>query len=182
MDHVSAGKSTRDGARTRRRRMREQARSQHAAPSPATDRYQTPEWLDRSFVLPLTQPEASGVPSQPVPHHDDVTGHTGEPLVIDHPEPGTLSVLAPLAPAAPFVRPHSDHIDFARVIRRSDLSRKAARLAWAAAGVGGVALIAYLLSASVVALGATVALALVSATSLAWRAGINHAPVPRVQR
>ncbi len=54
MDQVSAGKATRDGARTRRRRMREQARSQHAAPSPATDRYQTPEWLDRSFVLPLS--------------------------------------------------------------------------------------------------------------------------------
>ncbi len=68
------------------------------------------------------------------------------------------------------------------MIRRSDLSRKAGRLAWAAAGVAGVALIAYLLSASVVALGATVALALASATSLAWRARLNHAPVPRLQR
>ena len=182
MDQVSAGKATRDGARTRRRRMREEARSQHASQSPATDRYQTPAWLERSFVLPLSSPEASDVPNQSVPHHDDYLRVVDRPRMTTHLETDTRLAPAPPAPRAQFVRPPSDDIDFAQVIRHSDLSRKAGRLAWATAGITGVSLIAYLLTTSALALGATVVLAMACAASTMWRARLTHGPVPRLQR
>jgi hypothetical protein len=151
MDQLSAGGATRNGVRNRRWRMRDRARSQHAGQPPVSDRYQTPEWLERSFVLPLTHPEASDVPSQSVPHHDDDVARTSEPRVIDqHP------LAAPATPAGSpepvlFVRPPSEAIDFATAVRRADLCRRSGRLAWVAACLAGIALIAYLLVAATVA-------------------------------
>ena len=51
-------------------------------------------------------------------------------------------------PTTPFVRPPSEDIDFARVIRRSDLSRKVTRLHWVATGLACLALVVYLLAGS----------------------------------
>jgi hypothetical protein len=177
MDQVSAGEATHDVARNRRRRMRDRARSQqHPVHAPVPDRYQTPEWLERSFVLPLTQPEASDVPSQSVPHHDDDPLSFVEPSAIredvstDHLSPGS------------FVRPPSDDIDFARVVRRSDLCRTAERVAWATAGMAGLTLIAYLLTGSVVVLALDIVFALACITALAARTRLAHAPIPRLQR
>ncbi len=155
MDHVSARDARRQGAHSRRWRMREQARSQHtvqAAQAPVSDRYQTPEWLDRSFVLPLTQPEASDVPSQAVRRHDDDPEPAPDPRVTPDLEPVVPDQRCP-SPAeqalrGPFVRPPSEDIDFARVIRRSDLSRKVTRLHWVATGLACLALVAYLLAGS----------------------------------
>ena len=71
MDQVSAGEATRDGARTRRRHMRDKARAQHGGQSPVSDRYQTPR-VARALVRPAAHtPEASEVPNQSVPRHDD---------------------------------------------------------------------------------------------------------------
>ena len=181
MDHVSAGEATRQGARNRRRRMREQARSQHTVQPAVPDRYQTPEWLERSFVLPLTEPEASDVPSQSVPRHDDDPHPLPEPRMSDH-----LEAVAP-APATPhpssgFVRPPSADIDFARVIRRSDLCRTMTRLHWAATGLACVALVLYLLAGSTLVLDAVIVLAVVAVSAFVVRLRLTKAPVPRLQR
>jgi hypothetical protein len=180
MDHVSARDARRQSAHSRRWRMREQARSQHAAvPAPASDRYQTPEWLDRSFVLPLTEPAASDVPSQPVRRHDDDPDRASEARVI----PGAHAQRQPSGAArAGFVRPPTEHVDFARVIRRSDLTRTVTRVHWIATGLAGLALVAYLLSSSTAALGAVVALATVAVAAFGVRVALHRAPVPTVQR
>jgi hypothetical protein len=178
MEHVSARDARRQGAHSRRWRMREQARSQHVpVPTPAADRYQTPEWLERSFVLPLTQPEASDVPSQPVRRHDDDPARASEAPVIPevHPQRQPLAT-----PPVSFVRPPSEHVDFARVIRRSELTLTVTRLHWIATGLAGLALLAYLLSGSTVALGVVVALAAVAVVAFGVRVRLNRAPVPTV--
>lgn len=184
MDQLSAGGAMRNGARVRRWRMRDLARSQHAGQSPVTDRYQTPEWLERSFVLPLTHPEASDVPSQSVPHHDDDVPRTSESRVIDqHPLAAPATPAGSPEPVQPgvFVRPPSEAIDFATAVRRADLCRRSGRLAWATAGMAGIALIAHLLFAATVVLGATIAFTLVSLVALAMRVRLSRAPIPRVQ-
>jgi hypothetical protein len=178
MDHPSARDTRRQGAHSRRWRMREVARSLHPVQAPASDRYQTPEWLERSFVLPLSHPEASDVPSQPVrSHDDDPTPERAIPRLDadDLPQPVTPS-------PATFVRPPSEDIDFARVIRRADLCRTVTRLHWVATGLAGLALVTYLLTGSVLLLGAVVVFALAAVAAFAVRVRLNRAPVPRLQR
>jgi hypothetical protein len=175
MDHVSARDTARLGAHNRRWRMRERARARHAAPARASDRYQTPEWLDRSFVLPLTSPDMSDVPTQPVRRHDD------DPA----PEPGLaprLEASVPAASQAPFVRPPSEHIDFATVIRRSELCRQATRLHWLATGLAGLALVVFLLVPSTVAVATAAVFAAVAVGAFVVRLRLTRAPVPTVRR
>ncbi len=178
MDNVSAGEVTRDGARTRRGRMRDKARQQTAQP-PVPHRYQTPEWLERSFVLPLQQPEASDVPSQTVPHHDDDPEPAPEPHVISE---ETLIASTEAAPPAQFLRPQSDDIDFARVVRRADLCRNAERLGWISAGLAGLAMIVYLLMTTMVVLGIVIGFALLALVAVTVQIRLAHAPVPRLSR
>ena len=178
MDQVSAGEATRDGARTRRRHMRDKARAQHGGQSPVSDRYQTPQWLERSFVLPLTRPEVSEVPNQSVPRHDDAA-------YVAPQSRGMHDVLAPRhrAEHGPhFVRPPSDDIDFGRMIRRADLCRKAGRLSWATANLAGVALIVFLLLGSSVVLAVVIVCAVASVVSLVALFGLSRAPIARLQR
>jgi len=180
MDHVSARDARHQGAHSRRWRMREQARSQHTVQAPVSDRYQTPEWLERSFVLPLTQPEASDVPSQAVRRHDDDPEPTPEQAMTSD-----LDAVVPeqeAVPATPFVRPPSEDIDFARVIRRSDLSRKVTRLHWVATGLACLALVVYLLGGSTVMLGVVALFALLAVAAFGVRLRLHRAPVPRLQR
>ena len=196
MDHVSAGEAQREVMRHRRRRMREQARSHRAAPG--SDRYQTPEWLERSFVLPLTKPEATDVtshdvPSQPLPSHDDaeqirrvIDGYSEDRPDIPAQRP-VDPVAGPVEPPAEpslaeFVRPPSEDVDFARVVRRADLCRKVTRLHWIATGLAGLALILYLLISSVLLLDLVIVLALVAVAAFAARVWLNRAPVPRLHR
>lgn len=185
MDHVSTGDATINGVRSRRRRMRDQARSRRAGQAPVSDRYQTPEWLERSFVLPLTQPESNDVPSQPVRRHDDDPVRLPEaPVSPLEALPGTPEpVPRPEGPSGPtFVRPPCEEIDFARVIRRADLTRNVTRLHWIATGLAGVALVVYLLVSSMWILDLVIVLAVVAVVAFAVRFWLNRAPVPRLQR
>jgi hypothetical protein len=180
MEHVSARDARRQGAHSRRWRMREQARSQHSAlPAPASERYQTPQWLERSFVLPLTEPEANDVPSQPVRRHDDDPDREPRARELPDLDAGTHPRSNP---RMSFVRPPVEHIDFARVIRRSDLCRRVTRVHWIATGLAGLALLAFLLTSSSVALGVVVAFAAIAVVAFGVRLVLNRTPVPRVQR
>jgi hypothetical protein len=191
MDNVSAGEDMRGGARARRHRMRDAARS-HASPA-APDHYQTPEWLERSFVLPLTRLEAgpengpgtrteiSDLPQQTRPHHDD--HHPGHHQDV-HREPGMIDRLLhddATPPARPFVRPPTEQIDFGLVVQRADLARTAARLSRLAVGLAGLCLVAYLLLSSVVLLGVVVVFALAALVALTVHLRLTTAPVPRLR-
>lgn len=170
MDQVSTGDTTSDVVRARRKRMRAEARG--LRPAPESDGFQTPQWLDRSFVLPLTVPEATDVPSQSVPHHDDFENR-----------PDAGPVPEPAAQTEPsFVRPPTKEIDFARVIRRSDASRTATRTAAASTGVTGLVLIVYLLTMSSVVLGMAISFGLVSLVAIAVRVRLATAPIPHLNR
>jgi hypothetical protein len=182
MDHVSAGEATLSGVRSRRRRMRDQARSRHAGPAPDSDRYQTPEWLERSFVLPLTKPEASDVPSQPVRRHDDDPDRTPQARETPLRALPEEAFGPTLAPGPSFLRPPSEEIDFARVVRRSDLCRRVTRMHWVATGLAGLALVLYLLLSSTWLLDLVVVFAVVAVVAFAVRFRLNRAPVPRLQR
>jgi hypothetical protein len=172
MEHVPAGGDlsdrTTDDVLDRRRRMRTQARGlRDGIGAPPRRRYETPAWLDRSFVLPLTEPDLTDVPRQPTPHHDDeVTPASVEP---------TEAVRAPA-----FERPPTPEIDFARVIRRSHLRRTATRTSVAATGLAGLVLIAYLLTLQPVVLGMAIAFALVAIAAGAVSVRLAFAPVPHL--
>ena len=192
MDQVSTGDATRD---TRRSRMRSAARSRRTV---APDGFQTPAWLDRSFVLPLTKPEQNDVPEprlhqDPFPQQSSHRRTRPQPDVTD-PRVGGQDVEAPEmsaqstpasdldAPTPAFVRPPGDDIDFGAVIRRSDRSRSALRTAWASTALAGLVLIVYLLTTvpAVAVLAALCAAVAVTATVLRMR--LMRAPVPRVNR
>jgi hypothetical protein len=180
MDHVSARDAMRPGAHERRWRMREQARTHRSVQTPASDHYQTPEWLERSFVLPLSNPEANDVPTQPVRRHDD--DPAPEPRLMASLE-AAAEAATPGTSAAPlFVRPPTAHVDFARVIRRSELCRTVTRVHWAATGLAGIALVLFLLMGSTTALATVLVSAVVAVAAFGVRIWLHHAPVPHVQR
>jgi hypothetical protein len=173
MEHVPAGGDltdpTTDDVLDRRRRMRTQARGlRDGIGAPPRRRYETPAWLDHSFVLPLTEPDLTDVPRQPTPHHDDdeVTSPAVEPAE------------AVRAPA--FERPPTPEIDFARVIRRSHLRRTATRTSVAATGLAGLVLIAYLLTLQPVVLAMAIFCALGAIAAGAVSVRLAFAPVPHL--
>jgi hypothetical protein len=151
----------------RRQRMRALARGlREADVLAAPPRYETPAWLDRSFVLPLTSPDLTDVPHQSTPHHDDAAPPEAADQV---PSPSQ-------APA--FERPPTREIDYARVIKRSDLRRTTTRAAVAATGVAGLVLIAYLLTMQPLVLGMAIAFGLVAVVAGAASVRLTFAPVP----
>lgn len=171
MDQVSADDTSTEVVRARRKRMRANARGLRSATAPRSDEYQTPEWLDRSFVLPLTVPEVSDVPSQSVPHHDDYEAEVVEPEAAD-----------PEVAAPAFVRPPTPEIDFARVIRRADLSRTATRTVMGSTGITGLVLIVYLLTSSPVVLGMAISFGLVALVAIGVRIRTATAAIPYLDR
>jgi hypothetical protein len=172
MEQLSDGDTARDSVRSRRRRMRESARTLHPSASPSSHLFQTPEWLDRSFVLPLTEPEVTDVPSQSVPHHDD----------FEEALPASPAPESEADPAPAFVRPPSTEVDYARVIRRSDQSRAASRTAMISTGVAGLILIMFLLTGSSVVLGMAIAFAAVTLAAIGVRIRLATAAVPHLER
>lgn len=170
MDQVSADDTSTEAVRARREHMRVQARGRRRAAAPRTDEYQTPEWLDRSFVLPLAAPKVSAVPSQSVPRHDDYEAE----IVEAH----AATAEGDAAPA--FVRPASPEIDFARAIGRTDLGRTATRTAMGAAGITGLLLVVYLLTSSPVVLGMAISFALVALVAIGVRVRLATAAVPHL--
>ena len=176
MDQVSADDTSTEVVRARRERMRATARGQRSAP-PKPDEYETPQWLERSFVLPLSPPEMNELPSQSVPHHDDYEAQLAQaPIAKPHAAEPTVD------PTPTFVRPATPEIDFARVIRRADLSRSATRLAITSTGITGLVLIAYLLTSSPVVLGMAISFALVAIVSVAVRLRLASAGIPHLDR
>ncbi|MEO7352463.1 MAG: hypothetical protein ABIR34_04080 [Marmoricola sp.] len=174
MDQVPAGETSSavssHDVLARRRRMRAQARGLRPAAPPESDVFQTPQWLERSFVLPLTEPERSDVPNQPVPHHDD---YEDEP--IDRPEPESEDESTPT-----FVRPPTREIDFARVINRADMSRTATRAALSSTAVTGVVLVVYLLVRSQIVLGMALSFAMIAVVAAGVRLRLATASIPHL--
>jgi hypothetical protein len=172
MDQVSTGGTSRDTVRARRKRMRMRTEARSLRRAAAPNGFETPEWLDHSFVLPLTEPEVSDVPSQSVPHHDDF--RAPHPAEVSTPETGTA--------ARAFVRPPTPEIDFARVIRRSDLSRTASRAILGATGLAGLSLIAFLLTSSQILLGMAIAFIVVTLVAAGVRLRLATASIPHLDR
>jgi len=169
---LSADGTAQDGVRAHRKQRLAHARAQRRAGS-RSNQFQTPEWLERSFVLPLADRGVT-VPSQSQPHHDDFA---------EAPVTGRRAYAAEVNPAAPtFVRPPSPEIDFARVVKRSDHCRKASRTAVASVGLAGLAIVVFLLTMDPLPLELAIACAVLAALATGVRIRLGAAPVPHVER
>jgi hypothetical protein len=173
MDQLSADGMSRDSVRASRRQLRARARAQRGTAGAVPDRFQTPQWLERSFVLPLADGQVTVVPSQPQPHHDDFSP----------PPAGKRRGPAEVEPGAPsFVRPPRQEIDFARMIKRADHCRTASRAAIASIGFAGVGLVFFLVTMNLVALEVAIACAVLAVIAVGVRIRLATAPVPHVER
>jgi hypothetical protein len=76
------------------------------------------------------------------------------------------------------VRPPTKEVDFTRVIRRAEAARVAHRTATVATSLTGLALVAYLITASPVVLAAVVLGVLVAVLAVAVRLRLSAAPIP----
>ena len=131
----------------------------------------------RSGRLPVQRtPWPSGLPlTPPAPADVDPTEPPTGGAAAEHDGPSEMS-------RRPFVRPPVEDIDFARVVRRSDLSRRAAQLSWACLVLSGACLVGYLLVPSPVVLVLVALAALVSVGAGAVRSHLEGAAVPRLPR
>ena len=170
MDHVSASSVAPEVARARRKHMRDKARGRQVA-TLRPEEYQTHQWLDRSFVLPIGLNGVTEVPSQFVPHHNDHQVRGAAPAAESEANP-----------AKQFVRLSGPEVDFAKVIRRADVARTAARTAAGASGTTALMLTAYLLTSSPVVLGMTISFGLVSLIAIVLRVRLTNAALPRIDR
>ena len=166
MDIPSTGRTRSETSRARRERMRAEARDEARDEARARRHhgFETPEWLDRSFVLPLTRPEVTTMPAQPVPHHDDM-GDLGS---------------AEADSSSCFVRPPSKEIDFARVIKRAEGERLAGRAAAVSTGVTGLAVIGYLITGATLVLVVMLVAGLVTVGALGLGRMLGAAPIPHL--
>ena len=153
------------GLRTRRRQVRADSFGRRSAGAAARERYETPAWLERSFVLPVQHPDAlDPMPQQVRPHHDTL-------VMASIPAPDTSG----------FVRPPSEEIDFARVVRLADATRLARRAATIAVALTLLALAIFLVTQSAAVL---LVLAVAGAGGLAAGValmGLRKAPIPLVR-
>ncbi len=170
MDQRSVDGAAPEGVRAQRRQMRDVARARRRADA---DRFQTPDWLERSFVLPLTDREVTAVPSQPHPDHDDFTQTPRSTPRARHAEVDP-------AGAAAFVRPPSQEIDFARMIKRSDQCRMATRAAIASIGFAGVGLVAFLVTMDPLGVLVAIVCVVLAVVAVGVRIRLATAPVPHV--
>jgi hypothetical protein len=138
------------------------------------DQFQTPEWLERSFVLPLADRGVT-VPSQSQPHHDDFT---------ETPASERPAYAAEVSPAATptFVRPPSREIDFARMVKRADHCRTATRAAIASIGLAGLAIVIFLLTIDPLPLEVAIACTVLAVLAVGVRVRLGTAPVPHLER
>jgi hypothetical protein len=167
MDQRSVDGTAPDGVRAQRRQLRDVARARRRADA---DRFQTPQWLEQSFVLPLTDRGVTAVPSQSQPDHDDFTA-------TPHFAPRARHAEVDPAAAAAFVRPPSQEIDFARMIKRSDHCRMATRAAIASIGFAGVGLVAFLLTMDPLGVLVAIVCAVLAVIAVGVRLRLATAPV-----
>lgn len=149
----TAGNATIDQARMRQL-MQTEARSQ----TRPKRQFQTPEWVDHSFVLPDQQTPTSMVAGS---HH-----------VVPSPR-----VVTP-DPLPPFERPATADVDFAAVVRRADVGRRARLLTTAALLVAVLAIVVFQVTAAPVAAVCAILAAIVAIGGSATRVVLNRAPVP----
>ena len=170
---LSADGTARDGVRARRKQRLAHVRAQRRAGA-VPDQFQTPEWLERSFVLPLAERGVS-VPSQSQPHHDDFpeTPVSGRP---------TYAGNTNRAANPTFVRPPSPEIDFARMVKRSDHCRRASRAAVASTGLAGLAIVIFLLTMDPLPLELAIACTVLAVLAVGVRVRLGTAPVPHLER
>jgi len=157
MNELSAD-PTRSGVRARRETVRDETFARRRA---RPQHYETPAWLERSFVLPVQPTPESAAPESAAP---------------DNPAPRHV----PAREWPEFVRPPSEEIDFAAVVRRADAYRLARRTALFALALTTLILGVIVLTGSTAVLPLVVVSAagvLVSGTVLVV---LSHAPLPHL--
>lgn len=165
---------TRPGVRARRETVRDET---FARRRPGRERYETPAWLERSFVLPVQPTPDQSAEATRTDHGDLSSGSSPEASVPTAP----ASRHVPAREWPEFVRPASAEIDFATVVRRADALRLARRTALFA-----LALTAFVLGIMVLTGSTTVLpLMMVSAGGVFVSAVVlvvlRYAPLPHVR-
>ena len=169
------------GLKARRLDARTQARAaRRAIRPPAAGRYETPVWLERSFVLPVRDPLvrpahhagapalgglATDMPDQPAPRHEvQLFGASSSAEWPDQ--------------SSEFVRPTSPEIDFARLVRRTDVIRRLRLATLVAFFLGMLATSVYVLTGAGAALPLAAVSTLAGCLAWLWAAGSQRAPIP----
>jgi hypothetical protein len=137
--------------------MQTQARAQTRA---ERARFQTPAWLERSFVLPDDQTPTRVAAAS---HH--------------LPRPRAK---AP-DPLPPFERPPSPEVDFAALVRRADLGRRARVATIVGLVVALLGAIVFQLTGAVAPAACAIVFALVTLAAAGTRIVLGRAPVPYLQ-
>ena len=156
----TAGRATQTDALDQAQ-LRELMQTQARAQVPPRERYRTPEWVDHSFVLP-----------------DDQTP-TRVAAASHHPVPRPRAKAPDPLPA--FERPSSPEIDFAAVVRRADLGRRARIATIAGLLLALVAVVVFQLTGGVAPAVLAILFALVTLAAAAVRIVLNRAPVPYLE-
>ncbi len=123
-------------------------------------RFRTPAWLEQSFVLPDDQTPTRVVAAS---HH--------------LPKPRAK---AP-DPLPPFDRPSSPEVDFAALVRRADVGRRARIATIVGLVVALLAAIAFQLTGALAPAVCAIAFAVVTLVSAGVRIVLERAPVPYLQ-
>jgi hypothetical protein len=138
--------------------MQTQAREQSR---PARRQYRTPGWLEHSFVLP-----------------DDLT--PTRVAAASHPLLPKPRAKAP-DPLPVYDRPLTPEVDFAALVRRADVGRRARIATIVGLVLAFVAMVAFQVTGSEAAAACAILLALVTLGAAAVRVVVNRAPVPYLQ-
>jgi hypothetical protein len=153
------GKETVADQQSVRDRMQTRAREQTGG---ERGPYLTPQWLDHSFVLPA-EVEAEGI-ALPSPRGESPVATT------------TLQAEVPV-----FERPATPDIDFAAVVRRADVARRARIVTAGALVLALVAAVVFELTSQPLAAVVAVLAVVVTVGAVATRVVLNRAPVPYLE-
>ena len=156
------------GPRARRTSVRAQSMGHRRTAVSSGKRFETPAWLDHSFVLPVQEPvdesAAGTMPVQQRPDHDDLVAQPAATVI-----------------TTDFVRPASEEIDFVRVVKLADACRLARRTATYAVMVALLALTIFMLTRSSVVLPLLVIAAAGGVGAASVTLWLRRAPIPRVR-
>jgi hypothetical protein len=174
MDQPAANKAS-AGPRARRSRARAEAFARHGGEQ-IRSRYETPAWLERSFVLPVQDTAVSASASDEVRADQDRRRREAEA-----PRMYKTMGLVPPKQWPEFVRPPSEEIDFVAVVRRDDACRAARRTALVATTLMVTALLLLVLTTSPLALPLLAISAVGTCASVLVLLNLRRAPLPVVR-
>jgi hypothetical protein len=158
----TAGRATNGNVALDQAQLRELMQTQAREQSrPARRQYQTPEWVDHSFVLPDEQTPArvAAASHHPVPRP---RAKAPDPLPV-------------------FDRPVTPEVDFAAVVRRADLGRRARVTTIVGLLLAFVGVIAFQVSGAAVAAACAILFAVVTLAAVTVRLVLGRAAVPYLQ-